>query len=1387
MNITEYKGILENIVHDSLYVLDRHSDKQEEYLNEMIKYLSQSEDYFNDFRILISSRSNENYFAYNEYIERFLVSASYEIKEEVLSNYDNYDDIIRDNDIYLSIWKSFNSEHKINYLKNKKKFSDLDYKLINWCLLDSNSFTDNVLLHELADNEELRNRIDCNSIEVNCSQQYLNYFDLSNYEQCKILTKESYTALLLKKCTKFEDFINIYNKDNNIFKLLQSNSLKFNSKFNNEIYEFILSNYDFIGKFSKRYLSLFNILEMTKISKNTKLDSDSYSTVMERMYKFDNEKAMEYFSVDNLRKFSKHSISVNPFHNFNDKFRETLFNDYSLFNKFMDPIMIEVINNYFKEDDILNLLRNDEFVNDTSSYAMELMLNKLSFKSTFNMLQRKNILAKVSNLNVSVNEKDSIFIKGYLESPLLINKSEHSFIYNMLSLLNEDDVSYFITLPYINNKLSNYEIINLCLNKNISIEEVIFSETLRDKLNTIDIISFIDKYFENKLDLSIFNNKELVKLIFNLSDNQISKIDFNEVNYLYETIRMKSILSKQNCKCTVQSYKAVLAAYMVFGLTDTIKLVMDGNSSITLDEVKDLQNYVVNARILEFKQNNSSIFQNIAKKIIERLSEFKKDIDIKILEKEIRKNTYLDNVIYLMLENNYDNYNDIISVFYSYVKYRHINEYQAKREIYDYCKAFIEMFLDNKVKEYNTEFENIILKNFKPKESVIYSKRKEIGRNYIQRLKLKLFIRSLTDPDKELYKEFFRDGYDLDNVKSKYVNYLSNTEIEFENILEHVLIPLSNNRFDSFNCLNKLGISKPSSYDQYYKYMDDIRTVTMLNNEIEKIESLYSHEDLISIMNYICYGSKLNIKMKAKDKKHLSKLASMVDSLSGELYVDKSTLRYLYKDNMDIYNIDEIIEYKNYIDILEDIVTRTYNYINRHMDNEKIKKYYAHDYFRAMNTEKCVFPISNRYYEPQKRVFGLCDMELLFNGYDLSNSKKVSKSLENFLRKKKNLVMLLDGYYGDLINNMGVIISKWDMLVNEAKELDLDINDVNLITLENILSMESFKDNVLGRILDKDVIKVICDNSHYEELNLNKRIDMLIDLYHDSFNRVTSTVPYITYVDNEYTVEVMDGYDQDTYKYPTTSNYKIGSIGNDFLHYAILNKNGIVINIYNNDELVAKVLGVRNGNAVYLNGIEGIYDENYVSLLKGFANKLIDVTKDDVESIEFVTIVNNGLYDDQNGYRIDNVLCPVINNPINVMYIDYDVFKENKNLISDEIYTNYSDHISTLLANSAVVDKNSFKYYDADDKYYRRRSNVIKLSNNIGEDYLNRIDAILYLWYKNVSDDVDDKTISLSSYDTIYLGDDFVLFNKDNEVIQYVLNYDTRAEEEIKLIIDSIN
>ena len=222
MNINEYKGLLENIVHDSLYVINELDEKQSKYLNDMVKYLNECEDYFNDFRILISSKNNENYFAYDTYIEKFLNEANSKIKIELLSNYENYDDIVKNNDIYISVWETLNNDEKISYLIEKKSFSDLDYLLINCSLKDNNSFIENVLINELINNPKIKDKIVANSIEINCSSQYLNHFDLENYEQCKILTKESYTALLLKKYSDFNECINII-KNNDIFKLLNKN------------------------------------------------------------------------------------------------------------------------------------------------------------------------------------------------------------------------------------------------------------------------------------------------------------------------------------------------------------------------------------------------------------------------------------------------------------------------------------------------------------------------------------------------------------------------------------------------------------------------------------------------------------------------------------------------------------------------------------------------------------------------------------------------------------------------------------------------------------------------------------------------------------------------------------------------------------------------------------------------------------------------------------------------------------------------------------------------------------------------------------------------------------------------------------------------------------
>ncbi len=1386
MKINELKVILEDIIHSLLYKSSELTKKDETNLKAITKYLQNSENLLEDLRILMSTKTNENYFMYDKYLNEFLSNLNKNQIKEIIYNQSDYEDIIKDHQIYISLWNTLSNDEKITYLKEKKKYNQTDLSFINEDLNNTN-LQDSEIISIIINNDDILSKIPNNSINLNYSYSILSLLNLNDDEICRILTKESFTKILLKKCKSFEDFYNLYMSNKEIYSSIKPNSLIFNNADNEAIYDFLLTNPNFIGKFNPKYLELFSIIEITKISKDKDLDSESFSSIIQKLYKYNNDEANQYFSEDNLKRCPKDSISVYPFEDLDKELESKIFTNYSLFNRFIDTILIEAINNKFSEEDIVNNLRDDNFINDTSSYAIELLINKLSFKAAFNMLQRKIIFDKITNLHIKVTDKDSIFVKGYLDSPILIYKSEHNMIYEMLNLLNSEDVLYYITLPYILENLSNYEIINLCINKMLDINKVLDITELFNEFNTTDTITYIDRYFENKLDLTIFKNNLLIKKLFSLSDKQINKIDFDEVNYLYETVRMKSLLSKQDFKPTVLSYKSILISYLTLGLEATLKIVNNGNMDITLDEVKNLQKDIINERILIFKENNSSIFQNMSKKIINSLKDIEPTDNINDFAKAIRKNTYLDNVLYIMLDNNFDTYNSIIDRFYDYLRYSSYDKYNAKKQLYDYTNSFTSLYIDNKYNEYNRNFDKLIMKNFKPKEKVIYSKRKEFGNQFIDKLKFKLFVRALTDPHKESYINYFKDNYPINKIKDKYLKILASKDVDFDSILEHVLTPIINDRFDKENCLNKLGIKKPKDADIYIKYLKDVNTTTELNAKIESLRSTYSDYNVLEIMNSICYKDELSFKIQPSLKKIITKYQDIVTNLNGEIYIDKNTYKFIYKDNIDIYNIDEIIEYNNYIEILDDIIAKTYNYANRIISTDKVKEAFNHDYLKALEKEEFTFPITNKYYELRKRVLSIKDFENIFNGYDIINYQKISSDLKKFLINNKNLIMVADGYYDGIVDNLGLIISKWDKIKEYTTNLDLDINSMSLINIENILTLINFANNPLAKILDKNVIKSTYDDGYYEVLDLNKRIEILMNLFKDSFKRVNSTIPYLDYIDNDYEIKVLDTYNQDIFKCISGSLYKVGAIGNDFLHYTILNKNGMQLGIYYNNKLVAKILGVRNGNTLYLNALEGLKDTEYNELLRNFAIRLISITKDDNEPIEYVTIVNNNIYQSRNGLNVDTTLCPIINNPINKVYLDYEEFGSNKSLLNPEdIYTNYEDNISTLLASNGVVDKNNFKYYDADAKYLRKRNTVIKLSNNIGEEYLDKISAIMYLYHLEYPEEPMED-ISLGMMKTIYLGDDFILFiTEKNNYIKYVLPYDERASKEVGLIINEI-
>ena len=1383
MKATEYKLVLENIVHRTLYESSSLSKQDKDKLNEIRNYLRKSKSFFDDLRLIISSRTSENAFAYCKYISTFLNDSKKEVKLDILNNSDLYEDIMCNDQLFIDLWDSLNEEDRITYLLNKKRFSEIDYMVMNHSICECGKFKTNKVLEEILNNEKLQEKINDYSIELSYSYNLLSNININDYKLCRMFTKESYTKLLLKKCRTFDEFKAIIESNKRIYRLINRNSLVFGNEDNEKIYKYLLKNHEYIGKFDMKYTNLFSILEIAKISEDNNLDSDTFSTIIQALYRYNNEKPDTIFSIENLKKCPKHSISVNPLSNVSESIKNEILNNYAIFNRFVDTIMIEIISDNYEEDDILNILRNDEFIRDMSPYAIELLLNKLSFKSSFNMLQRNVIFKKINNLNVKVSEKDRIFFKGFLDSPILLHKSEHSMIFDMLNMLEKEDILYYLPLPYVNKHISNYEIVSLINNKEIDVLDIIDSTELLERLNTTDIINIIDKTFEKNPDLRIFKDKKICKLIFGLDDETFDKLNIDEVNYLFENIRMKSLLSKRESKPTILSYKAVIACYLLFGLDETLRIVTDGNTNITLDQVKKLQSDVVNERLLMFKENNSSIFENLSKRITSCLNrigyiENKNDLSI-----QMKKSSFLDNFTYMVLDSDYDTYNNVLNRMYDYTRQSKIEEYKAMQNIYNYTQKFTNHYLNKICKKYNQEFEEIIINNFEPKDSVLYNKRKEVGRDFLTKLKFKLFVKTISDNNKDEYKIYYKDEYSLDKIEEEYKKYLAKTEVHFDSLLNHVLIPTMNERFDKDNCLSKLGISKPKDTDVYLNYLNDVNKVTYINKKLVNFKKKYNPQEVLTIMNAICYDSKLDIKLTNTKQKEIRHLYSLTKQLNGELEIDPINMVFEFRDTIDLYNMNEILEYVKYLDILDDIINKTNKFINKWMDENKIKNYFSHDYFKAVDNYDFVFPITNRYYELKKHVLSLQDVEKAFNGYNLKDIKYYNE-LYDFLINKNNLIMLIEGYYSGVVDNLGVIISKWDEILEYANSLKL--NNLSLINAKNILNIIDNENNVIIKSLDHKIVEDIYQDGYYEINNVRHRLRILTDLYKDSFRRVSSSIPYIEVKNEQYRIAVLDNYNQDIFTNIDNSLYRIGAIGNDLLHYSILDKNGVQIGIYENDVLTNKVIGVRNGNTLYLNILEGLVKIEHHELLHLFAKEILEATKDSNERIDFVTIVNNDNYSSRTSTIIDTTICPNINEPIDFKSVDYMEFSRNDGLLNlDEFYDNYKDNISTLLASDIVIDKDSFKYYLPNTYYERKRNDVLKLSNNVGEEYLDRVRTIIEL--VRIEKKIDNINIDLSKIDTIYLGDDFVLLvTNDQEILDFVLPYDSRAKDEVKELYEKI-
>ena len=278
----------------------------------------------------------------------------------------------------------------------------------------------------------------------------------------------------------------------------------------------------------------------------------------------------------NIDKAKTHSLTLKDI---KEEEIKNILNDYSLLSKFNIPTMVTIINNYCNDDEKIKYLRNEQFIKEIPSYLLELIFTNMQFESVFNMLQNKEILNKINNLDVYIDNTYPGLVTSYLNSESLVKKTSSIMLSKPLNTLKQNEINDFINKKYIKNKLSNKNLIDLAINNNIILNET-------DKLSQEELEYYIDNILQKTKNIDIINNNTIAKRIFNLNDNTLNKINFDEVKYLYEAINTKSVITIQDNPHTIKSYKAILSLYLVYGFKDAKKLINEELINLELSPLR---------------------------------------------------------------------------------------------------------------------------------------------------------------------------------------------------------------------------------------------------------------------------------------------------------------------------------------------------------------------------------------------------------------------------------------------------------------------------------------------------------------------------------------------------------------------------------------------------------------------------------------------------------------------------------------------------------------------------------------------------------------------------------------------------------------------------------
>ena len=387
------------------------------------------------------------------------------------------------------------------------------------------------------------------------------------------------------------------------------------------------------------------------------------------------------------------------------------------------------------------------------------------------------------------------------------------------------------------------------------------------------------------------------------------------------------------------------------------------------------------------------------------------------------------------------------------------------------------------------------------------------------------------------------------------------------------------------------------------------------------------------------------------------------------------------------------------------------------------------------------------------------------NGDPILNEKIINLLFRDL--EKNRIKLMLDNKENELYKYFPRIFNEWETIA-------INNRHKNLNSILNFLKSD----------------EVCVDLKHYRLKGLFKYIGCKKEIVEDTLQihdqmleRKEATIPRVKGKLNGYTYEVLKLDDMDglTVGNRTDCCFTVKGVAYSSLKHALLNKNGRILVIKKDDELVAHSWLWRNGNVLCLDNIEvakGINEVDFLDVYLKFANHIFEKSscyEGENTCIKNITVGRNLVDKPIKGIEKFAKISNTLSNG------------EKKEIYSlprvaeDNIYSDAKSVQVILLGNG------DFKYYDVNCNYKDERDEVLSY---LGEEkdfgHINDIvNCLRYIKSEECGKVEDFDLIDVKDYKCVWCNKDwYVLVDENGNVDKYFCSKDEIVRKEFERAVE---